>query len=92
MAKLEEKTHDPPGKNKTFTIFVNGRERTVEKDKLTYQEVVELAFGSVGGSNIIYTVTYKRGHGNKPEGILTEGECVKLKNKMKFDVTATDKS
>lgn len=92
MSVKEETAKDAPGQNKEFTIFVNGRERTVNQDSLTYQEVIELAFGGNGGENIIYTVTYKRGQGNKPEGILTEGESVKLKNNMKFDVTATDKS
>lgn len=87
------KVEDAPGQNKTFTIYVNGRERTTDQKELTYEEVVELAFGTVNtGGNIVYTVTYRRGHGNKPEGILTEGESVKVKDKMKFDVTATDKS
>lgn len=42
--------------------------------------------------NIIYTVTYRRGEGKKPEGTLVEGESVKVKDGMIFDVTRTDKS
>lgn len=41
---------------------------------------------------IIYTVTYRKGDGHKPEGTLTEGERVKVKDGMIFNVTATDKS
>lgn len=78
---------------KTVTIVVNGREKEVEKDDLSFSEVVVLAFGSPAtGDNIIYTVTYKRGHGNKPEGTLVEGDTVKVKDGMVFNVTRTDKS
>jgi Multiubiquitin len=40
----------------------------------------------------MFTVTYRRGEGNKPEGTLVEGETVKVKEGMIFNVTATDKS
>jgi hypothetical protein len=45
-----------------------------------------------GAARIIYTVTYRKGDGHKPEGTLTEGERVKVKDGMIFNVTATDKS
>ena len=79
---------------KTITIIVNGRPKEVEKnEELTFDEVVTLAFGTPPpGGNIIFTVTYKRGHGNKPEGTLVEGETVKIKDGMIFNVTRTDKS
>lgn len=35
---------------------------------------------------------YRRGEGNKPEGSLVQGETVKIKDGMIFNVTATDKS
>jgi hypothetical protein len=54
---------------------------------------VEIAFGPLSGNeNTIYTLTYKRGHGNKPEGTLVSGETVKVKEGMVFNVTRTDKS
>lgn len=78
---------------KTVTIVVNGREKEVEKGELSFEEVVALAFGPPeAGDNIIYTVTYKRGHGNKPEGTLVEGDTVKVKDGMVFNATRTDKS
>lgn len=78
---------------KTVTIVVNGREKEVEKDELSFEEVVALAFGPpAAGDNIIYTVTYKRGQGNKPEGTLVEGDTVKVKDGMVFNATRTDKS
>lgn len=82
------------GKDKTITIIVNGREKEVpKKDKLTFDELVALAFDPVPtGEFICFTITYRKGHGNKPEGTLAEGESVKPKDGMIFNVTATDKS
>jgi hypothetical protein len=81
------------GKDKQVTIIVNGTQKSVAKDDLTYDEVVYLAFESPPyGENTLFTITYRRGQGNKPEEILAPGETVKVKEGMIFDVTATDKS
>lgn len=78
---------------KDVTIVVNATQKTVQKDDITYDEVVRLAFETPPyGENTLFSVTYRRGHGNKPEGILATGESVKVKEGMIFDVTATDKS
>lgn len=44
-------------KNKhEITIFVNGEEKIVKKDKISYEEVIELAFGHYDDNgNINYT-------------------------------------
>ena len=44
------------------------------------------------GPNVLITVTYRRGHGEKPEGSLTEGASVRVKEGMIFNVAHTDKS
>lgn len=78
---------------KTITIIVNGREKQIPKDELTFDEIVHLAFDDPPtGEFICFTITYRRGKGNKPEGELHEGESVKVKDGMVFNVTATDKS
>lgn len=78
---------------KDVTIVVNGTQKTVAKDDLSFDEVVKLAFETPPyGENTLFSVTYRRGHGNKPEGILAPGESLKVKEGMIFDVTATDKS
>ena len=82
---------DKPDK-KDVTIIVNGREKTVPKTDLTSGDLVKLAFDDPPtGEFICFTITYRRGHGNK-EGTLAEGESVKVKDGMIFNVTATDKS
>ncbi len=54
---------------------------------------MRLAFeDAVLNETTVYTVTYKRGLGNKPEGTLVEGDTVKVKEGMIFNVARTDKS
>lgn len=80
-------------REKQITIVVNGREKTVDKEKLTFDQLIDLAFDDPpSGEFICFTITFRRGQGNKPEGMLAEGETVKLKEGMIFNVTATDKS
>lgn len=78
----------------TITVIVNAEEKVVEKnDDLTFDEVVDLAFNPRPvGDQIVYTITYYRGHGEKPEGHLLEGKSVKPKDGMVFSVKYTDKS
>jgi len=83
------------GNDKDVIIIVNGTQKSVDKNKeLTYEEVVALAFENPPtGENILITVNYRRGQGNKPEGSLAAGDpSVKVKEGMIFDVTPTDKS
>lgn len=80
-------------KNQSITIIVNGREKAVEKGDLTMDEIVRLAFENPPtGEFVCFTITYRRGQGNKPEGTLEAGGSVKVKKGMIFNVTATDKS
>ncbi len=84
----------PEHEAKKVTIVINGRPKVVTKTKLTFEEVVSLAFdGSPPtGENIVFTVTYRRGPSPKPEGSMVPGDTVKVKDRMIFNVTATDKS
>lgn len=77
-----------------MTIIVNGEEKEVDKkDELTFDEVVNLAFTPRPvGDNVLFVITYRRGHGDKPEGTLVEGETVRVKDRMILNVTQTDKS
>lgn len=78
---------------KDFTIIVNGQQKHVTSKELSFDDVVRLAFDNPpSGPNIVFTITYRRAEGNKPEGTLTKDESVKAKEGMIFDVRATDKS
>jgi hypothetical protein len=84
------KDHDP----KTVTIIVNGRPMTVPKnEEISFDAVVALAFPNPPtGDGVQFTVQYTRGQSNKPTGTLVEGQSVKVKDGMEFDVTPTNRS
>jgi hypothetical protein len=74
------------------TIIVNTREKVVPPGKITFEEVVALAFDPVpSGPLIQITVSYFRAQGNK-SGDLLQGQSVAVHEGMVFDVTATDLS
>lgn len=76
-----------------FLIIVDGREKKWNKRKISFQEVVILAKGEFKDNDtMIYTVTFDRGPKQNPEGSMVKGDIVFVKNKMIFNVTATDKS
>lgn len=72
-------------------IIVNGREKTVEAKKISYAELVALAFGA-SQPDTIYTITYKHGPPSNPEGHMVGGDVVKLQCGMVFNVTDSGKS
>lgn len=78
---------------KTVDIVVNGTPEGVEKDEISYDAVVTLAFDDFPQHpERTYSVTYQRGHGSKPEGILSPGGTVKTKDGMIFYVKHTGQS
>ncbi len=90
---LKEDEHFHSGPPKTYTIYVNGQKEEVTSKTLTFAEIVALAYPTPPtGFNILYTVSYEDGPHANPQGSLKEGESVKVKNGMIFNVTATDKS
>jgi hypothetical protein len=84
---------DTQDKVKTVTIIVEGTPHEWPKGEITYAEVVTLEVPDYAQhSEITYSVTYKRGHGEKPEGILVKGGSVKVKDGMIFRVSETGQS
>jgi hypothetical protein len=78
---------------KTVTIVVEGTEHEWPKDDISYAEVVTLEVPDYAQHpEITYSVRYKRGHGNKPEGTLAPGASVKVKEGMIFNVSETGQS
>lgn len=78
---------------RTITVKVNTRPHQVHTETLTFDQVVKLAFADAATTDSrVYTVTFKRGPANNPEGTLVEGGSVHIKDGMLFNVTFTDKS
>jgi hypothetical protein len=75
------------------TIIVNGRPKTVTGKTVSFEQIVALAYNPVRSEPfILYTVQYSRGPRANPEGELLAGQQVKIKDRMVFLVTETDKS
>ncbi|QQS40355.1 MAG: multiubiquitin domain-containing protein [Acidobacteriota bacterium] len=78
---------------KVVSIFVNGTGYEWPKGEITYTEVVTLDVPDYPQHpEITYSVTFKRGRGNKPEGILAPGDSVKVKEGTSFRVSPTGQS
>ncbi len=78
---------------KTVTIIVDGTPHEWPKDEISYAEVVTLEVPNFAQHpEITYSVKYTNGHGNKPEGILSPGGSVKVKDGMIFSVSETGQS
>ena len=84
-------SNDKPKKD--VTIIVEGTAHPWPKDEISYAEVVTLEVPDYAQHpEITYSVTYKRGQGNKPEGTLVPGASVKVKEGMTFNVSETGQS
>jgi hypothetical protein len=93
IVHLKEDEHFHSGPPKEFTIIVNGRKKEVPTKTLSFNQIVALAFSPVPvGPNVMFTITYRKGPHKNPEGTLTEGGSVRIKDGMIFDVTETNKS
>jgi len=78
---------------KAVKIIVEGTPHEWPKEEITYAEVVTLEVPDYAQHpEITYSVTYEKGHGNKPEGVLAPGSAVKVKEGMNFHVAETGQS
>lgn len=79
--------------HKEITIVINGTAKVIQKERLTFEEVIALAFDNPPtGDGVQFTVQFSRGHSDKPKGTLIEGQSVQAKEGMEFDVTPTNRS
>ena len=76
---------------KQVTISVNDVSHTLVKDKISFDELVALAFGDSANPADGYRITYDRGHGNAT-GKLKTGASIELVDGMDFTVTGTGQS
>jgi hypothetical protein len=86
----DEHFHSAPAKP-DVTIYVNTDPFPWDRPKITYEEVVKLAFpdGPFGG-DVRYSVMWTKPDGQ--EGALRIGQSVTVVNDMTFDVRNADKS
>lgn len=77
----------------TIEIIVNGRPHTVTGRKVTFEQLVQLAFpGSQPAQNVAYSITYQKAASDPHKGDLGVGGVVQIKNGTIFNVTKTVQS
>jgi hypothetical protein len=78
---------------KAIVLVINGEAHEVVETRISFEEVVKLAYPvPPPGQCIEFTVTYRNGPHANPKGTLTIGHSARIKNRMIFDVTPTDRS
>ena len=85
-ARHHEHDHHEP---KPHRIVVNGRPKEFVGARITYDELVKLAFPD-GPFNVIYTVTYINRDGL--DGTLGAGQSTRVTEEMEFHVGKTNRS
>ena len=74
-----------------FEIIVNAQKRPWNEERITYEQVVDLAFPSHAATEM-FTVQYSHGPQDNRQGTLAQGQSVEVKNEMIFNVTPTVQS
>lgn len=76
-----------------FEIIVNARPELVPDQRVTFEQVVQLAFPGQHGPSIEFSMTYRHAASKPHAGELAAGGSVEVKRKGTiFNVTRTDKS
>lgn len=95
---LKDKVKDAePEDQMSFTIVVNGEQKTVTKRVLSYEDVVRLAWNIHPEAKVpIMSVTYssrrKPGSDVQREGILSPGKTVEIEAGMMFSAMDTSRA
>ena len=93
LVHLHQDEHFHSGPPVGITIIVTGTPHDWFKPVISYTEVATLFDPTYPQHpDTTYSVTYKKGPNNKPEGILSPGASVKVKEGMEFNVSSTGQS
>jgi hypothetical protein len=80
------------GKKELVAIIVNGQLAHVEGDEVSYQKILQLAFGTASEEVGEPIVTYSDGPKENRAGSLKPGGTVEIEKDMNFVVTSTYRS
>lgn len=93
LARPEIEHFFSKAKHGEVTIIVNGTPKKWVSKKISFKELIILAYGNYNESpTMVYTVAYEDGPKQNPEGSMIKDSTVFVINHMIFHATATDKS
>lgn len=77
----------------TVPVVVNGRRQSLAVPEVTFEDLVGIAYPEVPvTANSMFSVTYRHGPLDRPEGSLAPSQRLRAVNGVVFNVTATNKS
>jgi len=76
----------------TVEIYVNEDKHPVDKEKISYDEIVAIFLKDGGVQSADYLVKYSRGHSKNVKGTLEPGQEVMVQDEMRFRVSGTGES
>jgi hypothetical protein len=85
--ELEEALHP-----RETEIIVNARKRAVKGNKVSFEEIVQLAFPGSHEPNVAFSMTFRHAASEPHAGELGPGGHVKVKDGTVFNVTKTIRS
>ena len=75
-----------------MNIIVNGSKKTTDKEFLSYNDIVRLAYDPDKRRNAIHSIVYSGGESPKREGMVYPSESVKVTEGMRFSAVVTDQA
>jgi len=88
----DNKRDEIPGRNKEWTIVINGSSYVVKEKKISYEKILQLCGHPAAGQDTVVTITFERGEHGHAEGFLSAGDSINIKSGMVFNVATTNKS
>jgi len=87
-----ERFFTAPEPDPNIEIIVNSRPKVVPDDKVTFEQVVQLAFPGQHEPNVVFSMTYRCAASKPFAGELGAGGCIHVKTGTIFNVTRTVQS
>lgn len=85
-----------PERHPRFKIIVNAEPKEWDKNRISFEELVHLAYPvpptPPPGGSVEYTISYTKGPPRNPQGTMKPGQSVEVIDGMVFDVVPTIKS
>ena len=87
-----ERFFTAPKPDPSIEIIVNSRPKVVPAEKVTFEQIVQLAFPGQHQPNVVFSMTYRCAAAEPFAGELGAGGCVLVKSGTIFNVTRTVQS
>jgi hypothetical protein len=86
---MSAESNEASSHGKSFEIYVNGTPEIWTDQKITYGQVVQLAYPE-SGADFLFTVSFANEHGK--EGTLAPGQETPVHDGTRFNVVKTNRS